>query len=106
MNTEKTRSAYRRSSAAEYAFSATRCLSPGKRVVLRDLRQHLYFGGGEPVLEGFAVQQGIPPLLGHEPQALEHRFEVLAARCGQAVERLHLCLLYTSPSPRDGLLSR
>ena len=25
---------------------------------------------------------------------------------GLAVKRVHTCLLYTSPSPRDGLLSR
>jgi len=61
--------------------------------------QHLPFGRGEPVLERLAVQQRIPPGLGHHSQALQHRFQILAARFRQAVERLYL--------PRDdGLLLR
>ena len=36
---------------------------------------------------------------------LELRFD-LHQTIGEVKARLHLCLLYTSPSPRDGLLSR
>ena len=31
---------------------------------------------------------------------------VLLHRDDESLDRLHTCLLYTSPSPRDGLLSR
>ena len=44
---------------------------------------------------------------------IQRWFELLArlnrplnGRPGELRERLHVCLLYTSPSPRDGLLSR
>ena len=38
--------------------------------------------------------------------ALAYQKEHKNLRVGQALQELGYCLLYTSPSPRDGLLSR
>ena len=38
--------------------------------------------------------------------SLENKEELLLVFVEEQVDYFHLCLLYTSPSPRDGLLSR
>ena len=48
----------------------------------------------------------VSTLTGADPMPPLAALDVVAAEVGHAPDLLWLCLLYTSPSPRDGLLSR
>src|SRR5665647_3390999 len=56
-------------------------------------------GGGQTTGQGVSVHRRIvaQTLIGQAQQKL---------LAGSEMSQLHVCLLYTSPSPRDGLLSR
>ena len=85
--------------------------------VVADLEQHapdiwgrpvesIFFGGGTPSL---LTAEGLDYLLGkiRAVVKLEPSAEItLEANPGTVEQQRFTCLLYTSPSPRDGLLSR
>src|SRR5665647_2219900 len=65
--------------------------------------------GVEPVVDHHGVRYGGPGVAvvrrGRAPDGVSLVVHLMAVHGGTEVQ-LTLCLLYTSPSPRDGLLSR
>ena len=58
----------------------------------------------EPIVTAIHRLPAMAAEYGPYPEGVDDRLVTALARRG--IEQLYTCLLYTSPSPRDGLLSR
>ena len=68
-------------------------------------KQRLLFITTGGTIASVRTQQGLKPVLTSE-ELLAHLPELNELCCPDTLALCSICLLYTSPSPRDGLLSR
>ena len=60
----------------------------------------------EPTVQDIGIKDGVITALGHLSEQAKETIDADGAIVTPAWIDIHTCLLYTSPSPRDGLLSR